>query len=75
MSAKQLRRSLSRTRIAAMTSLLIIFFGATSVLVGVFPHDSIGAVVAFVVGLILTPSSLHQLSGWSTDISITVVLQ
>ena len=55
MSTKQRQRSLSRTRIAAMTSLLILFFGAMSVLVRVLPHNAIGVVAAFVVGLMLTP--------------------
>jgi len=55
MSIKQLQRSLSRTRIAATTSLLILFFGGMSVWVRVLPRDAIGAVAAFVVGLIITP--------------------
>jgi hypothetical protein len=55
MSTNQPQRYLSRVRIAAMTSLLILFFGAMSGLVRVLPHDAIGAVVAFVLGLIVTP--------------------
>ncbi len=55
MSTRQLQRSLSHTRIAAMTSLLILFFGGMSVLVRVLPHDAIGAFAALVIGLILTP--------------------
>ena len=55
MSTKELPRSLNHTRIGAMTSLLILFFGALSVLPTVLPHDAIGIVVAFVVGLIITP--------------------
>lgn len=55
MSTKELQGSLSSTRIAAMTTLLILFFGALSVLAKVLPHDAVGIGAAFVVGLILTP--------------------
>lgn len=55
MSTKEVQGLLSRTRIAAATSLLILFFGAISVLVGVLSHGPISVVAALVVGLILTP--------------------
>lgn len=55
MSTQQLQCPLSRTRIAAMTSLLILFSGAMPICVRLLPHDAIGAVAAFVVGLIITP--------------------
>src|SRR5258708_19556065 len=51
----KLQHYISPIRIAAMTSLLILFFGALSALVRVLPHDGIGAVSAFVAGLIVTP--------------------
>jgi len=55
MSAREAHGVLSRTRIAAATTLLILLFAVITVLVRVLPHDSIGVVVALVVGLILTP--------------------
>jgi hypothetical protein len=55
MSTQEQPRSLSRTRIAATTSLLILLFGALSVLAKVLPYHAISIVVAFVAGLILTP--------------------
>jgi len=55
MSNDQPQRSLSHSRIAVMTSLLILFFGTVSVFVRVLPHDVIGAIAAFLWGLIVTP--------------------
>jgi hypothetical protein len=49
------QRSVNLTRIAATISLLILFFGATSALVRVLPHDAIATVLAFVAGLFVTP--------------------
>ncbi|HKZ80836.1 MAG TPA: hypothetical protein VJ124_21365 [Pyrinomonadaceae bacterium] len=48
-------RSLSHARIAATTSLLIVFFGTISVLVRALSHDAFGAATGFLTGLIVTP--------------------
>jgi hypothetical protein len=55
MSTRQFRGVLSRNRIVAATSLLILVFAAISVLVRTLPDDLIGVVLALVMGLILTP--------------------
>lgn len=55
MSTEQPQSSLSPMRIAAMTSLFVLFFGATSISVKVLPHRVIGTAAAFVAGLMVTP--------------------
>lgn len=52
---EQVHGVLGRDRIAAATALLILVFAAVSILVRTLALDSIGVVVAFVLGLILTP--------------------
>lgn len=55
MSTRQLQYSLSHTRVAAMTSLLIIFSGVMSVLARELAHDTISTTAAVIAGLTVTP--------------------
>ena len=55
MNTRKVGGYLSRSRIAAATSLLVLVFAAMSVLVRTLLNDSIGVVIAFVVGFVLTP--------------------
>jgi sterol desaturase/sphingolipid hydroxylase (fatty acid hydroxylase superfamily) len=55
MKTRQVRRSLNHARIAAMSLLLISFYGAVLFLTRVLPENIFGTATAFVAGLIVTP--------------------